>query len=89
MTQYDTVPQRDNAMALDLHDVRFKLPTDMNALMDALAEASGREKSVLAREYVEERLMKELRRFRLIHSELKAVGMLSLIGEEKGVGGRK
>lgn len=80
---------KEFSMALDLHDVRCKLPTDLNAVLDAVAEATGRNKSELVREYVEERLMKELHRFRLIHSELKAVGMLSLIGDDKGIGGRK
>jgi predicted DNA-binding protein len=68
-------------MALDLHDVRFKLPTDKKALLDALAEARGVENAVWVRDLVEKALMEELRRFRLIHSELKAVGMLSLLGD--------
>lgn len=81
--------EKENVMALDLHDVRCKIPTDLNAVLDGLAEASGREKSVLVREFIEERLIKELRRLRSVHSELKAVGMLSLLGDDKGVGGMK
>jgi predicted DNA-binding protein len=76
-------------MALELHDIRCKLPTDLNAVLDAIAEATGREKSVIVREYVEARLIEELHRFRLIHSELKAIGMLSLIQDGQGITGKK
>lgn len=85
----DGPTRRELTMALDLHDVRCKLPTDLNAVLEAIAESSGREKSVIVREYVETRLIAELHRFRLIHSELKAIGMLSLLGDDQGVGGGK
>jgi predicted DNA-binding protein len=76
-------------MSLPLIDHRYKLPADLTAVLDAIAEARGVEKSLIAREFIERELTKELNKFRLIHSELKQVGMLSLIEDSQGVGGRK
>lgn len=76
-------------MSLPLVDHRYKLPADLTAVLDAIAEARGIEKSLIAREFVERELTKELNKFRLIHSELKQVGMLSLIEDSQGVGGKK
>jgi predicted DNA-binding protein len=76
-------------MSLPLIDHRYKLPADLTAVLDAIAEARGVEKSLIAREFIERELTKELNKFRLILSELKQVGMLSLIEDSQGVGGRK
>lgn len=76
-------------MSLPLIDHRYKLPADLTAVLDAIAEARGVEKSLIARELIERELTKELNKFRLIHSELKQVGMLSLIEDSQGVGGKK
>jgi predicted DNA-binding protein len=76
-------------MSLPLHDVRCKLPTDLHAVLEAIAKASGRDKSVVVREYATERLSEALALYRSIHSELKAVGMEYLIEDSRGVEGRK
>lgn len=76
-------------MSLDLVDIRFKLPADLNAVLDAIAESQGREKSVVTREFVEAALTKQLRIHCLIHSELKAIGMESLLEDRRGISGRK
>lgn len=76
-------------MSLDLVDIRFKLPIDLNAVLEAIAESQGRERSVVVREFVEAALTKQLHVHRLIHSELSAIGMGSLIGDAQGVKGRK
>ena len=76
-------------MSLPLVDLRYKLPADLNAVLDALAEATGREKSLIAREFVERELTKELCKFRQIHSELEQIGMLSLISDSRVVVGKK
>ncbi|MDB5733261.1 MAG: hypothetical protein JWQ03_3156 [Variovorax sp.] len=76
-------------MSLPLIDLRYKLPTDLNAVLDALAEATGKEKSLIAREFIERELTRELTKSRKIYSELEQIGMLDLIGDRRGVAGRE
>jgi hypothetical protein len=70
-------------------DVIYEPAVNLNAVLDALAEATGREKSLIAREFVERELTKELCKFRQIHSELEQIGMLALIRDSRVVVGKK
>lgn len=76
-------------MSLPLIDLRYKLPTDLNAVLDALAEATGKEKSQIAREFIERELTKELCKSRQIYSELEQLGMLDLMSDRSGVVGKQ
>lgn len=76
-------------MSLDLIDVRFKLPADLNAVLDAIAEAQSREKSAVARQFVEDALTKQLHLVRCVNYELKAIGLQTILGEREGVVGKK
>lgn len=76
-------------MSLDLVDVRFKLPVDLNAVLDAIAESLGKEKSTIARQFVEEALNKQLHTHRCIQYELNAIGLGNLLGDSQGNTGKK
>jgi hypothetical protein len=76
-------------MSLDLVDVRFKLPADLNAVLDAIAEAQGREKSAIARQFVEDALNKQLHLVRCVNYELSAIGLQKIVGDFEGKSGRK
>lgn len=76
-------------MALDLHDIRFKLPTDLHALLLAAARYKGVDKSVAAKEFVIAALEQELLKSALVHCELDAVGMARLLREHQVMDGRK
>ena len=76
-------------MSLPLIDVRCKLPVDLDAVLEAIAEAQGREKGAVVREFVEKALTRELHIPRLIHSKLEEVGMVGLLRESEPVVGKK
>lgn len=76
-------------MSLPLVDVRFKLPVDLNAVLEAIADSEGVVPAVIARRFIESALTKKLEFPRLVHSKLDEIGMASLLGENSGVGGRK
>jgi hypothetical protein len=76
-------------MALPLVDIRFKLPVDLDALLEAVSKFKGLEKSVAAREFVVAALEQELLKSALVHSELDSVGMASLLRDHPVIRGRK
>lgn len=84
----NTLP-KETDMALDLHDIRFKLPTDLHALLLAVARFKGLDKSVAAKEFVIAALEQELLKSALVHSELDAIGMARLLREHQVIEGRK
>lgn len=76
-------------MGLPLIDVRCKLPVDLDAVLEAIAESQGREKGAIVRDFVEEALTKKLEFPRLLHSKLDEIGMVSVLREQTRVVGKK
>lgn len=76
-------------MSLPYTDVRCKLRIDHDAVLEAIAEDQGREKSVIVRELIETFIDKRLKFPRLVHSKLDEIGMVSVLGECGPVTGKK
>lgn len=81
--------REDFHMALPLVDGRYKLPIDLDAVLESIAEEEGREKSVIAREFIERALLQRLAFPRRLHSKLDEIGMVSLLRDQSAVVGRK
>lgn len=76
-------------MSLPLTDIHCKLRIDLDAVLEAIAEAQGKPKSVIVREFIERALTRELQIPRLIHSKLDEIGMVSLLSAKEAVVGKK
>ena len=76
-------------MAEELHDVRFKLPTTLNAVLDGLSRNTNTERSKIVGNWVEKILTDKLAELRDVNSELTDVGLEGVLRERRGVAGRK
>jgi len=72
-------------MSLPLIDLRIKVTTEVDALLEVLHRTTGRDKSELARDVLHKWAVKEIQASMMLHQELKSKGILR---DYEGVSGQ-
>lgn len=73
-------------MSLELHDFRGKITPETAAVLEALSQASQREKQEIVRDWLHERALEHIHAASILQGQLRAKGLRGIDGGAPGSG---